>query len=188
MGILFWLNLDQTSDKMKSPNFLLLIILLLVVAKAFPQETIYDLIIERAKIIDGTGEPAFFGNLLIRKGIIVGIERDTSKVHDARKKIQAKGKVLSPDFIDTHAHGDPLETPHFENFLAMGVTSICLGQDGFSPNEADLNHWMEKVTEHSPAVNIAMFVGHNTLRELSGVGFDTIPNPGDMDRMQELLR
>jgi N-acyl-D-aspartate/D-glutamate deacylase len=74
--------------------------------------------------------------------------------------IDAKQRIVAPGFIDLHAHGSPLKTPAFENFLAMGVTTITLGQDGDSPEVLDLKGWLNKIREQGTAVNIAMFVGH----------------------------
>ena len=48
-----------------------------------------------------------------------------------RVSIDANGRTLAPGFIDLHTHGDPIEKS-FENFLAMGVTTVVLGQDGYS--------------------------------------------------------
>src|SRR5680860_678307 len=70
----------------------------------------------------------------------------------------------------------------------MGVTSICLGQDGSSPEIRDLKIWMDKVNAVEPAVNIAMFVGHNTLRKLSGTNFDTVPSAENLAEMGNLLK
>ena len=56
------------------------------------------------------------------------------------------GRTLAPGFIDLHTHGDPLEKS-FENFLAMGVTTVVMGQDGSSvgleaaPAEVPFAQW-----------------------------------------------
>jgi N-acyl-D-amino-acid deacylase len=53
----------------------------------------------------------------------------------------------------------------------MGVTTILLGQDGGSPEVAELPALMAEVEGIRPGVNVAWLVGHNTLRGESGVGF-----------------
>ncbi len=162
----------------------------LVTWNTFSQETIrdYDMVIKNARIIDGTGNEYFYATLLISDDLIVKIDRDTSAVYVGKQIINAKGSVLTPGFIDTHSHGDPLETPEFENFVAMGVTTICLGQDGFSPAENDLASWMQQVNSKGVGVNIAMFAGHNTLRQLSGINYDSIGDPSKLEKMEELLQ
>jgi N-acyl-D-aspartate/D-glutamate deacylase len=94
---------------------------------------------------------------------------------------------LAPGFIDTHAHGDPFNTPAFQNFLAMGVTTIFLGQDGSSPHTEDLGAWMDSVDKIKPGVNIGMFAGHGTLRMVSGVQYEKTPNHEAYLKMENLL-
>ncbi len=148
----------------------------------------YDLVIKKAKVIDGTGEEEFFANILIINDIIAEVQRDTSKSPEGEKVIDAGGFTVTPGFIDTHSHGDPLETPEFRNFLAMGITTITLGQDGFSPEVNDLTTWFNKVDAVRPAVNIAIFAGHNTLRKLSGINYETKPLIKKREVQQQLLR
>ena len=106
----------------------------------------------------------------------------------AKKVIAADGMVVTPGFIDPHAHGNPIQTPSFHNFLRMGVTTVCLGQDGSSPQTTDLDGWLNQVADTIPGVNIAYFVGHGTLRHLSGIGFQTDPSPTQLQKMGTLLQ
>ncbi len=126
----------------------------------------HDLLITNAMIIDGTGTPAYSGSILVNNGIIQQFgEIDTIRVR-ASQKIDAAGRVVTPGFIDTHSHGDPMETPRFDNFLAMGVTTISLGMDGSSPGSDDIANWMSTVESMGTGPNILHFTGHNTLRQL----------------------
>lgn len=150
-------------------------------------ETTYSMVIKNAMIIDGTGKPPFFGQIIIAGDTILRVDKDTTAVYHATQIIDAGGRVVTPGFIDTHAHGDPVETPEFKNFLAQGVTTICLGQDGFSPEQHQLQAWMDSVDAIAPGVNIALFAGHNTLRMLSGIAYDTIVMPEKQQWMEKLL-
>ena len=76
--------------------------------------------------------------------------------------IDAQGRVVAPGFIDPHSHGDPLITPAFENFLAQGVTTITLGQDGSSPVVEGFPALFEQYEALGLGVNVAMFVGHGS--------------------------
>lgn len=147
----------------------------------------YDLLIRNASVVDGTGQPAYTAHVLVNGDSIALIDRDTTARYTASRTIDAEGLYLTPGFIDPHAHGDPLETPEFSNFLSMGVTTIFLGQDGFSPEKKDLREWMEAVAAKQPGVNIGMFAGHNTLRMLSGIAYDTIPAADKMAELERLL-
>ena len=65
------------------------------------ESTVLDIIIKNAKIIDGSGAPAYDGS--------VGIDGDKIVLHptdDAREVIDAAGRCLCPGFIDAHSHGD----------------------------------------------------------------------------------
>ncbi|MCB9287748.1 MAG: amidohydrolase family protein [Lewinellaceae bacterium] len=147
----------------------------------------YDLLICNGRVLDGQDSIPRLADVLIRHDSILFIgEVDTSFI-EVEQRIDASDKFITPGFIDTHAHGDPLETPGFENFLAMGVTTICLGQDGDSPEYENIRPWMEKVDSVGPGVNIAMFAGHGTLRRLSGVEYKPEPAPAEMGRMKALL-
>lgn len=147
----------------------------------------YDLLIQNATIIDGTGAYAYTGHLGISNDEVTFVGREMLQPYQAKETIDATGYTVTPGFIDAHSHGDPLQNPDFKNFLAMGVTTITLGQDGYSPEE-DLSQWMQKVEKARPRVNIAMFAGHNTLRGLAGVNYDSIPRKEGLQRMQQLLK
>lgn len=150
-----------------------------------------DLFIEGGQVLDGLGHEATAADVVIVGDTIVYVgqthfnaaDRDTRIKHH----IDASGRIVSPGFIDLHSHGDPMETPAFENFLAMGVTTISLGQDGESPNTEDLAAWLATVAKQNIGTNLAMFVGHGTLRTLSGIGRAATPSKQDMAKMLTLL-
>lgn len=147
----------------------------------------YELLIRNAMVVDGTGSAAYAAQVLINGDSIALIDTDTSRTYTADRTIDAAGLYLTPGFIDTHAHGDPLETPDFSNFLSMGITTICLGQDGFSPQRENLKEWMREVDGKELGVNVAMFAGHNTLRMLSGIEYDSIPSEQGRAKLEQLL-
>jgi N-acyl-D-amino-acid deacylase len=150
-------------------------------------ETSYDLFIKGGFVIDGTGSDGYRADILVKDGIIVYTgEIDGDRV-DAREVIDAGGKVVTPGFIDAHAHGNPMATPDFRNFLAMGVTTITLGQDGSSPTVDSMAEWMEEVNELVPGVNIAMFVGHGTVRQEAGIGYRTDIVEHDLENIARLV-
>ncbi len=147
----------------------------------------FDIWIKDGTIISGLDSPGFIADILVKGTTIQFVGKVDTSLFEAELEIDANKKVVTPGFIDTHAHGNPLKTPNFRNFLSMGVTSICLGQDGSSPNYRDLSIWMQQVEEHEPAVNIIPFVGHGTLRKLSGVGYQRVPSTDALNYMKTLL-
>ncbi len=147
----------------------------------------FDLLITGGSIIDGSGEETYKADVLVGDDRIKFIgEVDQSKIK-VKTIIDATGKVVTPGFIDSHAHGNPLKDQAFTNFLAMGVTTICLGQDGFSEGSENFSLWIEKVNDTIPGVNIVPFVGHSTLRKLSGINYDTMPHESQLNEMVQLL-
>ena len=144
--------------------------------------------IENGVILDGLGNAPVEGDVVVVGDSIVfiGDARFTSRDLESRVKqrIDAAGRIVAPGFIDLHSHGDPLATAELESFLAMGVTTIALGQDGSSPDVQPLSSWLDRVAASGIGTNLAMFVGHGTLRTQSGIGLD--PDPPDL-RMQAML-
>lgn len=156
-----------------------------------PEHGSIDLLIEDGQVLDGSGAPAVAADVAVVGDEIVFVGEhgfsDVELRERVRRRVDASGSVVAPGFIDLHSHGDPLETPAFENFLAMGVTTITLGQDGSSPAEPDLAAWLARVEERGIGPNLAMFVGHGTLRDLAGIGRERQP-PGDkLAAMGDLL-
>lgn len=152
----------------------------------------YDLLIAGGTVVDGTGDPARPAAVLVKDGRIafVGtIDPDTIELVEDGESFDATGLVVAPGFIDAHAHGDPTDPddPPFTNFLAMGVTTIMLGQDGGSPPAAELAAQLDLAAAAGPAVNVAYLVGHNTIRRESGVDFGD-PGSEGLLRMSNLVR
>lgn len=181
----------------KSGNVLLAAItLLLVSCQPAPESFLsqfptIDLLIENGNVVDGTGIDSIVADVVVvdDKIVFVGDAAFTESdlAERVNRKVDASGKVVAPGFIDLHSHGDALATPEFENFLAMGVTTISLGQDGSSPDVAPLSGWLDEVSAKGIGPNLAMFVGHGTLRNQSGIGLSASPEPEDMQRMLDML-
>ena len=64
----------------------------------------YDLVIRGGKVVDGTGNPWFHGDLAIRGDKIVAVGRIPAGA--ATREIDARGLVVAPGFIDIHSHSD----------------------------------------------------------------------------------
>src|SRR6056297_4154497 len=107
----------------------------------------FDLLITNARIVDGSGGDAFLGEIIVDDGVISELGSVDTTSRSFLRIIDANERVVSPGFIDTHSHGNPLDTPRFDNFLSMGVTTISLGQDGSSPGTGNLNNWMNLVDD-----------------------------------------
>jgi len=91
-----------------------------------------DLLIKNGLIIDGTGNPGFYGDLAIAEGKI--IEISTKIEYQADRIINAFGLTICPGFIDPHVHEEltVLTNSKFEEFLRQGVTTTINGNCGHS--------------------------------------------------------
>ncbi len=143
-------------------------------------------------IVDGSGAEAFNSDLLIRDGKIVFIgEVDPDRIN-AESVVDAQGKVVSPGFIDVHAHGNPLSEVSFKSFLANGTTTILLGQDGYHPSVGDgqfsIIPWMEAAEKSDLELNVALFAGHGSLRRQAQIANEGTPEEDQMNTMVAALR
>ncbi len=145
----------------------------------------YDILIKNGTIIDGTGNPGFQADILVSGEQIVLIKDVDPHSITAKIIIDATDMVVTPGFIDNHAHGNPLKTPEFKNFSAMGVTTIFLGQDGVSSE--NISDWMDDVDAAKLAINIGTYVGHGSIRNQAGVKLDPKPSYGDRRKMARLV-
>ncbi|MFF8941139.1 amidohydrolase family protein [Streptomyces sp. NPDC014864] len=97
-----------------------------------------DLVVRDAEVVDGTGAPSYRADVAVRGGRIVSIVKEAAAAGcqrpRARRELDAEGLVLSPGFIDMHAHSDLalLRDPDHSAKAAQGVTLEVLGQDGLS--------------------------------------------------------
>jgi N-acyl-D-amino-acid deacylase len=144
----------------------------------------YDLVIRHARIVDGSGNPAFFADMALEDGRIARIGRIEAQ---AKREIDAKGMIVAPGFIDVHTHADDLASmPKAENFVRMGVTTIIVGNCGGSA--LDTRKFFREVERTNIAVNVATLIGHNTVREKAmGGSFDRPPTAEELAKMKELV-
>lgn len=145
----------------------------------------FDLVIAGASVVDGTGAEATVADLGIRDGRIAAI--GDLGAAQAGRRLDAKGLVVAPGFIDVHAHVDSqiLEWPQADNFLRMGVTTIVTGNCGGSVLE--LGKHFAAVEKQGVGPNYASLVGHGTVREKVLGSARRAPAPEELARMCALV-
>ncbi|QOI97675.1 MAG: D-aminoacylase [Flammeovirgaceae bacterium] len=163
----------------------LLTLSLFLVASITSFSQSYDLLIRNGKIIDGTGNPWFYADVGIREGRIVAIGK--LDYQQASKTIDATGLIVAPGFIDVHTHieGSVLEVPTAGNFILDGVTSVVTGNCGGSA--VDVKRFFDQLDSVKTSINVAMLIGHNSVRRAVLGDAQRDPTPAEQEQMQKLV-
>jgi N-acyl-D-amino-acid deacylase len=153
-------------------------------AVSFAQAPRFDVLITGAKIVDGSGAPWFYGDIGIKGDTIaaIGLLGDAA----ATTRIDARGLVAAPGFIDLHSHGRRgiFNVPTAENYLREGVTTIIEGPDGSSP--LPLAPFLDRVAKTPISINFASMVGQGSIRsEVMGL-VNRKATPEELTKMKAL--
>ena len=165
----------------------------------------FDLKILRGTVLDGTGGPPLAADIGIAGGRVSDI--GDLAAAESTETIDAGGRYVCPGFIDVHSHSDTylLIEPAAPSKILQGITTEVVGNCGASA--APLlgqyrmpSDWADKtypgtwrtVSEYRallagvrPGPNVALLVGHNTLR--AGVmGYPA--RPAEPAELREMIR
>jgi dihydroorotase/N-acyl-D-amino-acid deacylase len=150
-----------------------------------PASQAADVLIVNGMVIDGTGAPARRADVAIRGDRIVAVGANLPR-DVAKRVVDAQGKIVSPGFIDLHAHLEPLlEMPLMESALRQGVTFALGGPDGGSP--LPLKPYMDNVRTAKPGINVGYLVGHNDVRRAVLGMAARAPNDAELARMKRIV-
>lgn len=178
-----------------------------------------ELVIRDADVVDGSGGPSYRADVVVDRGRIVSIVQEAAAAGcqrpKARRELDAEGLVLSPGFVDMHAHSDLalLRDPDHSAKAAQGVTLEVLGQDGLSYAPVDdrtlgevrraiagwngpgddidfdwrsVGEYLDRL-DRGIAVNAAYLVPQGTVRALVVGWEDREATPAELDRMRALV-
>jgi N-acyl-D-amino-acid deacylase len=136
----------------------------LLLTPATAQNPPYDLVLRNTRIIDGSGSPAYRGDVAISDDTIVNIAPVIAG--DGRRVIDLGGQVLAPGFIDVHTHvrmrRGIFEHPTADNYVRQGVTTVLEGPDGSSP--VPLAPFLRQLAALPKSLNIGTFIGQGSVR------------------------
>ncbi len=171
-------------------------------------------LIKNGKLIDGTGNPWYKADLLIKNGKIEKIAPNI-KSSDAENTIDVSGLIVAPGFIDIHTHSDiTVLSSRGENVFTQGVTTHAVGNCGFSMTPMNTNmeddealttfinmisggdskyiystleEYIEGLNKNGIPINVAPLTGHSMLR-FYVLGLEKRePTSEELEKMKELL-
>jgi len=151
---------------------------------AFSQKA--DILIKNGKIIDGTGNSWYYGDIAIKKDRIVAVGLLPNI--KAKKVIDAQKKVIAPGFIDVHTHieGDEKVSPRAESFIYDGVTSVITGNCGSSNN--NVKKYFKFLDSLKLSVNVGTFIGHNNVRQTVLGTANRKPSAAELAQMESMVQ
>jgi N-acyl-D-amino-acid deacylase len=184
-----------------------------------PDRGAYDVVIENGRIVDGTGNPWTYGDVGIRGDRIVAVTQPgVLRGASAKQRVDAKGHIVAPGFIDIQAHSwDALlwRDGRVLSKVTQGVTSEILGEAttpapandrvdalleiaDMPPERAALQRsfrgehgfgaWLDAMGRHENSVNVGSYLGATTVRAYAMGQSPGEPNAAQLDTMRTVVR
>jgi N-acyl-D-aspartate/D-glutamate deacylase len=173
----------------------------------------YDVVIGGGRIIDGTGNPWFYGDVGIRGDRIARIAaRGTLAMAAARRRVDATGLIVAPGFIDIQSHsrgafltGDG----RVVSKVTQGITTEILGEGSTNAPANDLtlmsadtawrrvnepfrgprgfDAWLRAMEARGISTNAGSFVGASTVRMYAKGMSEGAASPAELDTMRAVM-
>jgi N-acyl-D-amino-acid deacylase len=166
---------------------------------AVQAQTSYDSILTGGRIVDGTGNAWFYGDIAIRDGRIArivppGLLRNAA----AKERIDVSGLVVAPGFIDIQGQSKIAfltQDGRVISKVTQGVTTEILGEGATNAPSKEtftgshgFDAWLRAMKEHGTSTNFGSFVGAATIREYVKGMAQGSPTPEEVEAMQTLVR
>lgn len=194
---------------MKGLNMILTLGILCAIAACATPITSYDILIKNGKLIDGSGNASYIGDIGINADTIAALGKLEHAI--GKEEIDAKGLVVAPGFINmlSWAGEALIEDGRSQGDIRQGVTLEVMGEGHsmgplnatmkqamkgaqeditFDIDWTSLGEFLEFLEKKGVATNIASFVGNGTLRQYV-MGYENrLPTQAEMDTMKQLTR
>ena len=152
------------------------------------QQPAFDVLIRNGRVMDGSGNPWTRADIGIRGGLIASVGRLTGA--SAALTIDAADRLVTPGFIDVHSHAaEGLSKPDLRQaqpILVQGVTTVVVNPDGGGP--VDLMAQRAEFEQGGIGPNVALLIGHGSVRLAVLGGANRSPSADELDRMRSLVR
>src|SRR5437899_4985314 len=168
----------------------------------------YDVVIQGGRIVDGTGNPWYAGDVAIRADRIVALGKLPKAA--AKRVIDAEGMVVSPGFIDMLGQSETalLIDNRSLSKLAQGITTEITGEGGsIAPQNAitiaaaqpsldpyhlkidwnTLDEYWQRLAKKGTPINIGTYVGAAQVREAVLGDVNRAPTPEELEKMKSLV-
>jgi N-acyl-D-amino-acid deacylase len=185
-------------------------------ASASPQGS-YDVVIAGGKIVDGTGNPWYYGDVGITGDRITAVTPSGALANaHAGKRIDAKGMVIAPGFIDIQGQSNEQLTTgdgRVISKITQGVTTEILGE-GDTPapvndkilatfdasdtagirvakqfmGDHGFGAWLDAMQKHGISINVGSFIGAGTIRAYANGQAQGAPTEAQLDTMRRVTR
>jgi N-acyl-D-aspartate/D-glutamate deacylase len=168
----------------------------------------FDLLIRGGRLVDGTGNPSFLGDVGIRGDRIIAMGSLAGAT--AKRMIDAAGLTVTPGFIDMHNHSDYtiLADGNAQSMIRQGVTTMVLGEgesvapvggkqppaarrvlvSGGEPDWTDFNGYFADLMRQGVSTNIATYVGSGQIWTYVHGEQAGPPTPAELEQMRALVR
>jgi len=162
------------------------ILALTVMVLSLHAAPIYDVLITGGTVIDGTGVPGFAADIALKGQRIERLSRVPLPRTSAREVIDAKGLVITPGFIDMHAHIGPItKLPEARSMVSQGITTAIGGPDGSAP--WPLAPYLKLLEKQGVGLNVCLLVGHNSVRRAVMALENRAPTEKELARMRTMV-
>ena len=162
----------------------------------------FDVLITNARVIDGTGNPWYRGEVGV-SGDRITYVGPSLRSRSAKRVIDAHEMVVSPGFIDMLGHSELtiLRTPHAESKITQGITSEITGEVSSAwpysrPGKLEvdpdkpwksLGQYFDYIEKKGIAINLGTYVGAESIREALLGDASRNPTPAELAQMEVLV-
>jgi N-acyl-D-amino-acid deacylase len=167
----------------------------------------FDLVLAGGRVVDGTGNPWFWGDVGVRGDRIAAVVPAGLLRHArAQERIDVRGLVVAPGFIDIQSHsreafldGDG----RVVSKVTQGITTEIMGEAGTNAPQREyipgrdrhdftgprgFARWLEAMAAHGTSPNIGSFVGATTVRMYAKGMAQGPASAAELDTMRAVVR